>query len=255
MTYFALLAAAFILGIAWGAKRAAAQGQIARDIGIFAVTAFAMSLIFARAFHIAFEGHLDYYLANPAQAFAFWSGGLSVWGGVLGAGTGVLLLFRHRMATLAVLGDAFAPSFASGLALTRLGCFLSGCCYGTVTDVPWAVTYKPHYLAYLTQRQAGLIPLGASETLPIHPTQLYEAAGALLIAVAVLVFGRKPHPAGSSALATLAAYSVLRFVVEFWRADERGPVGPLSLPQYVSIGMLFLTACGLVGLRRAHSRS
>jgi phosphatidylglycerol:prolipoprotein diacylglycerol transferase len=68
-------------------------------------------------------------------------GGLVIYGGLIGAAFGfVVFVLKHRLPLLA-MADLIAPSMAIGLAFGRIGCFLNGCCYGGVTDLPWHVTF------------------------------------------------------------------------------------------------------------------
>ncbi len=68
-------------------------------------------------------------------------GGLVIYGGLIGAAFGfVVFVLKHRLPLLA-MADLIAPSMAIGLAFGRIGCFLNGCCYGGVSDLPWHVTF------------------------------------------------------------------------------------------------------------------
>jgi phosphatidylglycerol:prolipoprotein diacylglycerol transferase len=68
-------------------------------------------------------------------------GGLVIYGGLIGAAFGfVVFVLKHGLPLLA-MADLLAPSMAVGLAFGRIGCFLNGCCYGGVSDLPWHVTF------------------------------------------------------------------------------------------------------------------
>jgi phosphatidylglycerol:prolipoprotein diacylglycerol transferase len=128
--------------------------------------------------------------------------------------------------------DVLAPGVALGQAVGRLGCFAAGCCYGRPAEVPWAVTFKDIY----TTRTVGT-PLDV----PLHPTQLYEAAATLLIFGLLIWMSRKKLFHGQVALAYVFLYSLARFVIEFYRGDAaRGTVlgGWLSTSQFISILMV-----------------
>src|SRR5688572_7334677 len=77
--------------------------------------------------------------------------------------------------------NSLAIALPVGFAIGRVGCFLAGCCFGSATTLPWGVRYSPGTEPFAQQQALGLIDGNALSTLPVHPTQLYEAAGALLI--------------------------------------------------------------------------
>jgi len=141
-------------------------------------------------------------------------------------------------------------------ALGRVGCFLSGCCYGSRSDVPWAVTFRHGH---------GL------NGVPLHPTQLYEAGGELAIfAFLWLCPRRRARFPGQMALTYLALYAGLRFLTELlrgdgnpvvlaWTADGWSPGAPplgLTLSQLVSLVVLAVSLPLLArGLRRGQKGS
>ena len=176
--------------------------------------------------------------------------------------------------------DIFALPTIAAIAIQRVGCFLAGCCWGDVAvhdgwlDViagtglgrqlqtwPWAagdwvvtaVQFPAGSPAWQQHLAAGLIAENALASLPVHPTQLYESA--LLLPVIVLLSRMAQHrvPAGSVALAAFAAYGIVRFGLEFLRADNLGFIGNLTLPQFTSMA-LFCVALLLLDLNRSKLR-
>lgn len=77
--------------------------------------------------------------------------------------------------------DAFAPGVILTIAIGRIGCFLSGCCFGTPTDLPWAVVYPPRTPAHTSHRVQHGLPLDAPGSLPCHPLSLYFSVDSLAI--------------------------------------------------------------------------
>jgi len=98
------------------------------------------------------------------------------------------------------LADALIPSVGTAIALTRLGCFLQGCCYGQVTTLPLGVSYGPESPAYFDQFRRGILLPLSLQSLPVHPTQLYEAAAALIIGGVGWAMLRRTIPTGAVAL-------------------------------------------------------
>lgn len=93
------------------------------------------------------------------QVINFTNGGLVIYGGLIGAGAGfIAFCLWHRMPVLA-LADVIAPSLALGQSLGRVGCFLSGCCYGGVSHAPWAVRFPLASPAAERHLELGQLPL------------------------------------------------------------------------------------------------
>ncbi|HOM16557.1 MAG TPA: prolipoprotein diacylglyceryl transferase [Thermoguttaceae bacterium] len=95
--------------------------------------------------------------------------------------------------------DALAPAAAAAMAIVRLGCYGAGCCFGKETTAPWAVQFPPGSLSHLYQLQYDLAILFTGPR-PVHPTQLYLAATALVVLAAVLVLQRYVRRPGLIAL-------------------------------------------------------
>lgn len=150
-----------------------------------------------------------YFLAAPLQIFAVWQGGMSFHGGFLGV-LFVLMLWsrRNRVSPLA-LADIVVVPVAIGLALGRLGNFINQELYGTVTTLPWGMTFP-----------------GADGLR--HPTQLYAMTKDLLIAAACFASlrftWRKAHRAGCTVAAFLILYGIGRFMLEYLRAQQYSTV-------------------------------
>jgi phosphatidylglycerol:prolipoprotein diacylglycerol transferase len=154
------------------------------------------------------------------RAFRVWEGGLVFYGGVVAAAAFAFRFARREGWWPARIADLFAPCLALGHAFGRLGCFAAGCCYGKELNIDWGVfEFPPGSVAFEQYVAAGMSP-GAGTTPPLHPTQLYEAAGELAIFAALMALrGRlRPRP-GSLLLVYLALYALLRFVVEAFRGD------------------------------------
>jgi prolipoprotein diacylglyceryl transferase len=148
---------------------------------------------------------------GPAAVVWAWNEvGRSILGGLAGAYVGALVGKRisgypHRT------GDLFAPAVALGLAVGRIGCFLSEA-PGRPTSLPWAITVDP----------AAPIPdcAGCLAGVGMHPSFLYEIAF-LLAAFAALVWARRRvHGPGELFVLFICAYAAFRFAVEFTRANE-----------------------------------
>ena len=155
-------------------------------------------------------------------AAKFWQGGLAYYGGFLFAAPVGLWYARKKNLGVWRIADLTSPFIAFGLFFGRMGCFFNGCCFGAVTDGPWAMHFPGHHVHR-------------------HPTQLYEAAGALAIfAVLYLVVRPRKRAHGEVFAGLLVLYGTLRFLLEFIRADERGGFGGLSTSQWIGIPLILL---------------
>ena len=166
---------------------------------------------------------IEFRHTAPFLSLLLSRGGLSWFGGFLGGvGAGLWALRRRRISIVPALSAA-APALAIGHAIGRIGCFLVGDDYGRPTDLPWGVAFPK-----------GLPPT----TLPVHPTQLYEAVG---LAVDRLVTHSMAAKAAFQMSKCLRRYldlaGTLRFAIEFVRVNA--PIaGSLTLAQLFSGAMI-----------------
>ena len=173
----------------------------------------------------------------------FYNGGLAYYGGLIGGTWGVAIIAKRDRLPLRKISDMTAMGVAMGLFFGRIGCFLAGCCYGEVTTRAVGTRFPAWSPASEGQFRAGLLAHPSAVSLPVHPTQLYEAVGCLLISVVLSQWGpRYKRFDGQVALIALVAYAVLRSVIEEFRADDRGVYLGLSTSQWVSLGILLAVA-------------
>jgi phosphatidylglycerol---prolipoprotein diacylglyceryl transferase len=168
----------------------------------------------------------EHLAEGPFLGLVFSRGGMSWFGGFAGGIlAGLWTMQRLRLPKLAVLAAA-TPALAIGQAIGRIGCFLVGDDYGRPSDLPWAVAFPQ-----------GLPPT----TVPVHPTQLYEAA--MLVPLAWLLFRwRRQASADTFVLgAYLLLAGAIRFLIEFLRVDVR-VVGILSVAHLASMAAMILGA-------------
>jgi phosphatidylglycerol:prolipoprotein diacylglycerol transferase len=245
-TYGVLLAAAYLLGLKLAMTRAKSRGldpNRALDLGIAIIVA---ALVGAKLLLVLVD--FDKFRQNPAEIFSVVRAGGVFYGGLIAAvAVAFWYMWRHRM-PLWTTCDVFAPGIALGHAVGRLGCLMAGCCYGRETHVPWAITFtNPEAAANVGT------PLGV----PLHPTQLYESAAEALILVLLLWTEKKGRPfEGRTFWSYLVLYGISRFVIEFFRGDERGVVfGTISTSQFISLIIVPVAIGMLLYLSRQTSSS
>jgi len=187
-------------------------------------------------------------------------------------GTGAIAVFVYsRMAHLSFrrLLDIFALPTLAGLMIHRIGCYIAGCCWGDVVSHEHAsafatqvqttsfldglvrgVQYPAGSLPYEQHLAMGMIEPGALASLPVYPVQLYEAG---LLLVLFLILMRVPWrrcPRGTLAVLTVCAYALMRFFVEYLRADGHIVLADLTITQLQCI-ILMSSVVLLPRLRRS----
>ncbi|MDP9148973.1 MAG: prolipoprotein diacylglyceryl transferase [Myxococcota bacterium] len=227
-----------------------------------------------------------YAVTNPdefksaSDLFELRNGGLVAYGGFIGGLLGSWSYLASKKIRLLAWADAAVPSLASGLLITRIGCYLFGCDFGrrlpdeaprwlkSLGTFPhWATGTlvrgdgSPAYVRHLdvyrgTPLEAELVRMNTS--FPVHPTQLYEALVGLAL-LALLVWQRRTTRfRGQVFFLFVFAYGFLRFLLELWRDDvERGSYGPI-LDEHIyvplclglmAVGFLFGISLGITDKR------
>lgn len=175
--------------------------------------------------------------SRPIEWFAIWQGGLVFQGGPPLAAAFAYFYLRKKNIPFWHAADVGLPYLALGHAFGRLGCFLNGCCYGERCDLPWAISFPPDSPAFKDHLAHYNLPLDATSSFPIHPTQIYGFAGLLLLCVALIVIRNRWRLfPGIVVPAYLAFYGVARFFMETIRGD-RNPThwGPITDQQLFSL--------------------
>lgn len=171
----------------------------------------------------------------PLTELLFSRGGLSWYGGLVGGvGAGLAYIMVRGWPIVPTLAAA-TPALAFGHLLGRIGCFLVGDDYGRPTDLPWGVAFPE-----------GLPPT----TVPVHPTQLYEAIGLGVLGWLLLRWRHSGVPDAIVLGRYLTTAGMLRFMIEFIRVNDRIVLG-LSVAHLVSIAVTAVGAYMVVTHRPA----
>jgi phosphatidylglycerol:prolipoprotein diacylglycerol transferase len=243
-TYGLMLAAAFIAGIWVTSRNARKRGIDPDSIWNMGLVVIFSALVGAKILLLIADYH--YYSRNLREIFSLStlrSGGV-FYGGLLLAMISAIWYLRKKHLPAWTIADLAAPGIALGQALGRLGCLSAGCCYGKPTHLPWGITFTSQY-AY---ENVG-VPLNT----PLHPTQIYESVGTFCLFLFLMWRLSRKHFTGQILLEYLMLYAPLRFLIEFYRYDDRGFVlhGLLSTSQLIAI-LIFLGSAAVYGylLRR-----
>ena len=230
-TYGVLVAVAFLVALWLAGKQAKRQGLDVDEITNLGIYCALAALGGAKL--MMFLVDMRYYVDHPGEIFTLSTlraGGV-FYGGLIAALLVAFWYMRKTKLPGLKTADVFAPAIALGHGIGRIGCFMAGCCWGIECHRPWAVTFTDPIASDVVG-----VPLHQ----PLHPTQLYEAAGEFIIFAILYRLAAKRPADGTIIAAYLAMYSVLRFVVEFYRFHEQGNLwgGPLDTSQWISLGLL-----------------
>ena len=227
--WYGLMYLAGFMAFLWlGKRRAAAQpwhGMTAQDVD---------DLLFYGVLGVVLGGRLGqvvfyepgYYLAHPLEILAVWKGGMAFHGGMLGVFVAMALWGRKSGKTFFQVTDFIAPLVPLGLMAGRIGNFINGELWGRAADpaLPWAMIF-PHV-----------------DSLPRHPSPLYQAAGeGLLLFIILWLFSARQRAVGAVSGMFMIGYGVLRFAAEYFREPDHGIFGVsyvVSMGQWLSLPMI-----------------
>lgn len=218
-SYGAALALAFFLGTLLAMREAPRVGIEQERILDLAILIGISALVGSRIAYIIFD--LTYYLEVPMRIISR-EGGLSFHGGLIAAFLVSLWYVRRHKIPVGVTADLAAPYLALGYAITRIGCFMYGCCYGKLSDLPWA------------------LPAAFVDQALRHPTQIYASLTNFIFFGLLLYFRDKKPFQGYLFVLYVGLYGVYRFIIEFYR-DSEVFLGPVTLAQAVSLLMVLIS--------------
>lgn len=212
-SYGFMLAVSFFLGVYY-VSRVARREKL--DFGQLLTIAYILvfaGIIGARLSYVLF--HLEEFSRNwtasfnPFHSTHFGIAGLNLYGGILAAIICTYIYLKARRMPVLKTLDVFAPTVGLGLLVTRLGCFLNGCCFGTPTDLPWGISFPENSIPYHVFGSAHL-----------HPAQIYSSLYGLILFL-FLHWRLKNRQFGGQVLALLLMIeAVFRYAIEYVRYYE-----------------------------------
>ncbi|MFH1837158.1 MAG: prolipoprotein diacylglyceryl transferase [Candidatus Omnitrophota bacterium] len=167
--------------------------------------------------------NLGHYTRNPLQIFMLNEGGLAFQGAFLGALIGGIIASKKKRIHFWKGADVIAPYVALGQGIGRIGCFLNGCCYGKFAE-------------------KGIKFVFPQETLARVPAQLYSSLTLFGLFAVLVLLKRKKMFDGYIFSMYMMLYGVLRFFLEFIRADNPAVLFDLKLSQIIGIATFFAGA-------------
>jgi len=239
--YGFFIAVGFIVALVFAVRRARREGiPFENIVDLFFYTVLS-AFLGARILFVLIN--FGDYRQSPLNIFRLWEGGLVFYGGLIPAVVVAFLYMRRHRLPVWKLADLISPLIALGLFFGRIGCFLAGCCYGKETSLPWGVVFKnPESLALLN--------------VPLHPTQLYDAANGLAIFLFLNWMEKRKTFDGQIFWLFLLLYSITRFLIEMVRGDPRGFLFGelLSTSQAVGVMLAIFSLFMLFYMREKYRR-
>lgn len=165
-------------------------------------------------------------LANPRLLLDVLHG-FVVYGGIIGGILTGYLYCRKKKISFLDYFDLVMPSIALAQGFGRIGCLLSGCCYGKETDSAFHIVFRNSEFA--------------PNEVPLVPTQILSSVLDFAHFFLLIFVAKRCKAKGQVGAVYLICYSIGRFVLEFFRGDMRGSVRQLSTSQFIS---LFILAAG-----------
>lgn len=255
-TYGLLLAVSFIAGILLALRRSRARGLNQNQMINMSLLIMLAGIVGARIMYVI--PHWNEFSANPLDIISpFQSSGsigltgLTMYGGFIAAVLVSILYLRVNRLSIWKACDAFAPSIALGIGVSRVGCFMNGCCFGLPTESALGVVFPAFSAA------GSFYP-----DVPLHPAQLYNAVLGFGLFGLLMWLDRKPRYDGFIFAVLLIAEPVTRFFVDLFRYYESsmtlGSLGGMALSVNQGISLV-LIGLGLLLLgwtrNRARQRS
>lgn len=226
--YGLMFAIGFLIGYNIVARIFRHEGAPERWLGILLLWTIAGTVIGARLGHVFFY-EWEHYSAHPSEILQIWNGGLASHGGTIGVILAVLCFsyFTSKRSPLWTFDRLVVPVALVG-ALIRIGNLMNSEIYGHPTDMPW-----------------GFIFVRAGETVPAHPTQIYEALAYLgLFALMMWLYWRRNAEERPGLLfgTFLTVLFTARFLIEFLKNDQEAFEADmlLNMGQLLSIPFVIL---------------
>lgn len=184
-----------------------------------------IAFISARLYYVLFN--LDYYLINPIQILNIKSGGLAIYGGIMGGILTAYIYCKIKKLCFIELLDMLAPVLALSQAIGRWGNFFNIEAYGTETT---------NFL------RMGIIEYG--EYKEVHPTFLYESIVNFVLFIILMLMTKRKTKCGNITLTYLIIYSFARFFIEGLRTDSLMFFN-LRISQILSL-IIFVISCSIL---------
>jgi len=226
--YGLLFAIGFLFGYNHGEKMFKFEGIDLKWLESLFIYLIVATVVGARLGHVFFYGW-DYYSQHPIEILYIWQGGLASHGGVLGIIIAMVIWSNKvsKRSILWVLDRVVVPSILVA-ALIRLGNLMNSEIYGIQTSLPWGFIFERNH-----------------ETVPKHPTQLYEALAYLITFIVIQYMYWKTKAKDYQGMLVGAFFIMVftaRFFVEFIKEDQEAFEAGMTLNMGQLLSIPFVIA-------------
>lgn len=204
--YGILAAVGFLTGFWTAAKRSSRENLSAEAIMNLAPWIIFGAIIGARLMYVINYWEQEFAGKPLHHIITIGRSGLVFYGGLIGSCLGTIIYTWKNKLPLWKVADVMAPSIALGHGFGRIGCLMTGCCYGRPTDVPWAI----HFPSIHETKGIG-----------VHPTQIYESVLNFAFFAFLIWIHRRKKFDGQVFATYLIGYAILRAFVESFRGDYK----------------------------------
>ncbi len=239
--FYGIIIALAITSCYFLATRLAKRKNISlSDFDSYIFTILPISIIGARIYHVG--TNWDYYKNNMTEIPAIWSGGLGMFGAIVAGIITLYILTKIKKQSFTAILDLIAVTVPLGQAIGRWGNYFNQELFGKPTSLPWALYVDPEFR-----------PQGLNAQTTYHPTFLYESLlNALNFAILYYAYTKKQLKAGSIVALYFINYGIIRLLIESIKIDPdiSAQIGPLRVPQYISLLLILAGISTLLYLRR-----
>ncbi|MEG1869889.1 MAG: prolipoprotein diacylglyceryl transferase [Oscillospiraceae bacterium] len=265
--YGVIIACGFLLALLYAFKRASDVGiNIDRMIDVVIVGTIG-GIVCARLYYVAFQW--DYYSQNLGQIMDTRSGGLAIYGGIIGAFVFGYIAARVRKVKVLPMADLAASGLLIGQAIGRWGNFVNVEAFGSITSKPWGMA-STEVMSYLGNNLSSLKAQGVDivaqleaigvnvnfsdpsqwQQITVHPTFFYESMWCLIGFIAIAFYTKHRKFDGEITLLYVMWYGLGRSWIEGLRTDSLLIPGTSLRVSQLLAWLCFVTAITLwVSLR------
>jgi phosphatidylglycerol:prolipoprotein diacylglycerol transferase len=264
----------FALGVAFAFAvtfRMAGKYGVDKDtLSVTLVVALVSGIVGASLFQQLFYKEVSSF----SEVFTTWSKGLSITGAVIIGPLLTYLYCRYKKLPYWRLFAIVVPGIILAQGVGRLGCFMNGDAHGTASELPWAMSF-PRYGhtvpgferlegarydsdAWEYSVENGLVSATDMRSARVHPSQLYEfLADVMLFFLLLWLLQRVVLKSWNEKIvpfAYIGGYALIRFLIEFTRADRELSAGA-TLSQMQWILLVVFAACLILISRQVRQNS